>query len=177
MMNTYIALLRGINVSGKNSIKMADLKEVLMNSGFDKVVTYIQSGNIIVETNQDDKLKIAATINQTIKESFGFDVPVLVLDRSELISFLKEYPFTTAEDSKQYFVFLFSKPDNALAEKLSEQVYEGEEYLMTDRMIFLNPSNGYGNAKLNNNLFENKLKVTATTRNLKTVNMLIELSK
>jgi len=79
-MQKFIALLRGINVSGKNLIKMETLRSVLQSEGFQHVKTYIQSGNILFDTNDLDEKKQAKKIQEIIKKEFGFIVPVLVLN-------------------------------------------------------------------------------------------------
>lgn len=83
-MNTYIALLRGINVGGYKKVPMAELRELLSKSGFENVRTYIQSGNIILQSSEDNPLKIERVIQQSMQSHFGFDVPVIVKTRSQL---------------------------------------------------------------------------------------------
>ena len=77
-MNTYIALLKGINVGGHKKVPMADLRELLSKSGFENVQTYIQSGNVILQSNNSDISKIESDIEKSIEDYFGFEVSVLV---------------------------------------------------------------------------------------------------
>ena len=77
-MQTYIAILRGINVSGQKLIKMDKLREALASLGFSNLATYIQSGNVVFQTATEDNLTLAQKIHNRIEEIFGFDVPVIV---------------------------------------------------------------------------------------------------
>jgi uncharacterized protein (DUF1697 family) len=92
-MITYIAILRGINVSGKRIIKMDALKEMLTELNFEKVRTYIQSGNIVFEAKNTNANQLEKTLPAEIKKQFGFDVPVIVLDIDELKSIITKNPF------------------------------------------------------------------------------------
>ncbi|NJO92577.1 MAG: DUF1697 domain-containing protein [Chloroflexia bacterium] len=93
-MNKYLALLRGVNVSGKNLIKMKDFQAILQENGFNNVITYIQSGNIIFESEITDNEKNADIISQLITNKFGFNVPVIVLTLAELKNLIEYNPFT-----------------------------------------------------------------------------------
>ena len=85
----HLALLRGINVSGHNMIKMEALKTTLETIGFTNVVTYIQSGNVFVETNEEIPVTVGFTIKQEIYKSFGHEVPVIVIGKNDLELCLK----------------------------------------------------------------------------------------
>ena len=79
-MNIYIALLRGINVSGKNKIKMTELKQLCLDIGFSEITTYIQSGNVIFSTQEINTSKIENKLVTAVKNKFGHSIKVLVLD-------------------------------------------------------------------------------------------------
>lgn len=174
-MSKHIVLLRGVNVSGSNIIKMAELKQTLNDTGFKDAVTYIQSGNIVLSSDKP-KEEVSLEIHNLIKSKFDLDVPVITLSGSELKKIKDSNPFKEVED-KCYFVFLFDQPLQVNCEKLAENSYPNEEYVIAEDVIYLYPKLGAGKAKLNNNVLENKLKVTATARNLNTVNKLIELAQ
>jgi uncharacterized protein (DUF1697 family) len=179
-MNKYIALLRGINVSGKNKIKMADLKLVLEKDGLENVITYIQSGNIIFNSDLINKLELSQKIENIIKLKFGLDVPTLVITPLELEQISKNNPFQGQSGTNQdllYYVFLFETPDPSKISMLEAIDYRPELFEIKNTLVYLYPVNGYGKAKLNNNLLENKLKVKATTRNYKTVEKLLNLCR
>lgn len=179
-MQTYIALLRGINVSGQKKIKMADLKLSLEALSFSDVVTYIQSGNIVFKTAKNSISKLENIIHEMILNDFGFEVPVLIKTPKELRYAIKNNPFDKDNKyEKKLFavVFLKEKPKAENIAKLKTYDYSPEEYILDDKIIFYYAANGAGNAKMNNNFFENKLKVRATSRNWRTTHKLVELSR
>ncbi|WP_109831522.1 DUF1697 domain-containing protein [Reichenbachiella versicolor] len=172
-MDKYVALLRGVNVSGKNKIKMADLREALSRSIIDNVETYIQSGNIIFEADIPAK-ESEELINLVIKKEFGFDVPVLVLSVETLKTVVECNPFLDKVDDekKLYVAFLFDYPSTDGVQRLSDADTKGDEYYMDGEILYACYHNGMGKSKMDNNFFENKLKVSVTMRNWKTVNVL-----
>lgn len=179
IMLTYIALLRGINVSGQKKIKMADLKLHLEELNFENITTYIQSGNIIFTTNSKNIIKLEKLISDKIKEKYGFDVDVIIKTLTEFEYTLNNNPFIKQkkDPTKIYLTFLHSLPTETNIDQLKLVDYSSEEYIMDGKNIFFYAANGYGTAKMNNNFFEKKLKVIATTRNWKTINKLFELSQ
>jgi len=178
-MKKFIALLRGINVSGQKQIKMTDLKTLFEEVGFQKVETYIQSGNVIFSGKEKSSEKIAEKISSSINNKFGFDVQVFALLPEELLEILNKNPFINKkkDPDKLYVIFLSTVPSKANLEKLDAIDFSPEEYICNGKCIYLFVPNNYGKAKLNNNFFENKLKISGTTRNLKTVKAILELTK
>lgn len=178
-MRTYIALLRGINVGGHRKVKMADLKVMLEKIGLKDVATYIQSGNVVFKSSETDVFTLGEKIKSGIEKTFGFDVPVLIKSKEELLSILQRSPFKKQEDleaNKIYYVVLKSKPKQPDIDSLDQNSYPNELFVITDNCVYLNCINGAGKAKLNNNIIERKLAVEATTRNHRTLQKLIELS-
>ena len=177
-MTKFIALLRGINVSGQKQIKMPDLKSLFEESGFQNIETYIQSGNVIFTSKEKLPEKLEQKISLAIKRKFGFDVQIIVLTPEEIEYVLNNNPFIKKkkESEKLYVTFLAKPPSDENINKLNAIDYSPEEYIIDGRYIYLFVPNGYGKAKLNNNFFESKLNVSATTRNWKTVNKMFELS-
>ena len=174
-MQSYIALLRGINVGGKAKLKMTDLKLLLEEIGLEDVVTYIQSGNVVFASK--NRKGLAERISQEIKKKFGFEVPVLVKTVAEIEKILDDCPFDPEKKESSYFVLL-EKPSKKEFVVATEQLeYADEEFVITDNCVYLHCATGYGKAKLNNNLFEKKLKVAATTRNYRTLAKLLELAR
>ncbi len=174
----YIAMLRGINVSGQKKIKMADLKSLFEESGFSNVRTYIQSGNVIFEYRSASTDKLAEIISKQIQNAFGFEVPVIVLTASELTNAAAGSPFISNSSNipeRIYFTFLEDEPAKEKVSNLEGIDFGTEEFQKKNKVIYLYIPDGYGRAKLNNNFIENKLKVRATTRNWKTVNKLLEM--
>ena len=178
-MQTYICLLRGINVSGHKKIKMAELKASFEALGFDEVISYIQSGNIVFKTAQRNVNKLQETIHQMLLDTYDFDVTVIILMPKQLQYATENNPFEKdpKKDPKQFYVvFLQDAPQQENIEKLATYDYHPEEYFIDGQLIYFYAANGAANAKMNNNFFENKLKVKASTRNWRTVNKLLELS-
>lgn len=175
-MYTYIALLRGINVSGQKKIPMAELRELLGNSGLENVQTYIQSGNVIFQSEKADIKALEGTIHEAIKSHFGFDVPILVVTPKELQQIFDDAPFPQNEKEKSYFMFLYEEPDKILVDQVRQLNYPNEVFKITDNCVYFYCSTGYGKAKCSNNFFERKLKVTATARNYKTMIKLIAMT-
>ncbi|MDW7692005.1 DUF1697 domain-containing protein [Flammeovirgaceae bacterium SG7u.111] len=178
-MNTYIALLRGINVSGKNKIKMAELKVSLQKLSLEKVTTYIQSGNIVFQSESTSLTELQALISECILKDFGLTVPTLVLESNELEQIIANNPYLKNESvdpAKVYYTFLEAAPAPGLFETIDIDAYLPEEFILSDRTIYFHCPTGYGKTKLNNNFFEKKLKVRATTRNVKTSNKLLEMA-
>ncbi len=176
MMKTYIGLLRGINVGGHKKIKMADLRAHLGEVGLMEVQTYIQSGNIVFKSSIEDTAVLSKTIQDMIFTNFGFEVPVVILKSEDLERALIQNPFKEQPIETFCFTFLSDHPLMENIENLNSINYPEEKFKLIGKTVFMYLPNGFARAKLSNNLFEKKLKVSATTRNWKTVNKLIELS-
>lgn len=176
-MKTYIALLRGINVSGQKKIKMVDLKAVLEMQGFAQVQTYIQSGNIVLKTEEENYAAVATRIQKAIGDGFGFEVPVLVLGKDDMVHILNKNPFASEEEKSLYFVLLKQPAQQDRIMAFNQLKFENEDFYITDECVYLCCKAGYGRSKLNNNLVEQKLGVTASTRNLRTMQKLLEMAK
>lgn len=178
VMATYISILRGINVSGQKLIKMDALRKAYEESGFSSVATYVQSGNIVFQSDSTNTKKLEQQVTALIKTGFGFDVPVIVLSIEKLKQLIDNNPFLKEPDKKQdYFhlTFLSEKPEKYDRSIIEVKKQEGEEIACSDEVIYLYCPNGYGKTKLTNNFLEAKLKVNATTRNWKTANELLRI--
>jgi uncharacterized protein (DUF1697 family) len=176
-MITYIALLRGINVSGHRMIKMEELKNVLSELNFTNIRTYIQSGNIIFETEKTDSVSLEKQMGDKILSHFGFPVPVLIRTRAELENIHKNNPFLGKRSEpvdKLHVTFFPEKPDPEHLKKIEGSLFLPDEFIVSGREAYLLCPNGYGRTKLTNQFFENKLKLTATTRNWKTLETLLK---
>lgn len=178
-MQTYISILRGINVSGQKKIKMIDLKNLYEDLGFTSVQTYIQSGNVIFNSDNTPD-QTASLISQKIKKVYSFDVPIIIRTHKELLEIVKNDLFLNKREedqSKLHITFLETSVNPDIVLSFDRHKFLPDEFILHGKEIYLYTPNGYGRTKLNNNFFENKLKMTATTRNLKTVRKLIELSE
>tara|TARA_Y100001933_G_scaffold260027_1_gene311229 strand:- start:11377 stop:11982 length:606 start_codon:yes stop_codon:yes gene_type:complete len=177
MGNTFIALLRGINVGGQKKIKMAELRAVLEDEGLQNVKTYIQSGNIVFKSDETNREKLQNRIAGTIRQYFGFDVSTLVIREKDIRQILEANPFyNESAEGKLYYVLLRNPPEKELVQQLEQLHFDHEVFHITDTCVYLHCKGGYGKAKLNNNYIEKKLKVDATTRNERTMKKLLEMS-
>lgn len=175
-MNTFIALLRGINVGGHKKVPMAELRELLTKSGLDNVRTYIQSGNVIFQSSESNKGKLEVVVHKAIKGHFGFDVPILVRSKDEIEAILSDCPFNEEKKIASYFILFSEIPDKELVKETSKEMFLGEEFIITKNCVYIFYSVGAGKAKLGVNWFEKRLKIKATARNYRTMAKLIQLS-
>jgi uncharacterized protein (DUF1697 family) len=176
---TYFALLRGINVSGSNLIKMDALKKSMESLGFLNVRTYIQSGNILFDFENAAILNLAKVITEKIAQDFGLQVPVLVKTIDEWEIAINENPFLPEHAQSielLHLTFLDNHPDESLVQKILSVQCGNDQWMIIKDRIYLHCPQGYGNTKFTNTFFENKLKVRATTRNWKTVLKLKEMT-
>jgi Uncharacterized protein conserved in bacteria len=110
-MKRYIALLRGINVSGKNKISMAELKKGFAELGFAEITTYLNSGNVIFSSVIDDKNVLSNQIKQMIKDNFELEIPVFIVLQEELKELLKGAPDWWGDDNTEiYHNLIFMLP-------------------------------------------------------------------
>lgn len=176
----FISMLRGINVSGQKKIKMNELKVLYQDLGFENVISYIQSGNVIFETTMKDLVKLQALIEKAIEEKYGFSVPVIIRTHKEMDDIINNCPFVTVgleeEGTRVLLGFLSSIPDKDKIQALLKHVLPPESLIVDGNNIYLYCPDGYGKSKLSNNFIERKLGLNATTRNWKTVCKLHELS-
>jgi uncharacterized protein (DUF1697 family) len=177
-MTTYLALLRGINVSGKNPVPMAKLKETFADLGFAGVKTYLQSGNVVFQAKKTPPAKLAGEIEAAISRDFGHQVSVLVLTADQLDGIASDnplWPESGGEETHFHATFLFDPVSKASFDALKLPAAEGERAVLAKGAILLHCPHGYGRTKLNNTWFERALKVRATTRNWRTVLALRDL--
>jgi uncharacterized protein (DUF1697 family) len=179
-METFISILRGINVSGHKMIKMKALQELYETLGFCNVKTYIQSGNVIFASVPMETGKLEKLISEGIMQLFGFEVPVIVMERGALKNVSANNLFISkrGEDiTKLHVTFLSMEPEKNLVDKIRKEEYFPDEFYTKGRAVYLYCPQGYGNTKLSNTFFEKKLQVQATTRNWKTVLELVKMAE
>lgn len=181
-MMKYISILRGINVGGNRKILMKDLKELYQNLGFQNVQTYIQSGNVIFDTDNLNQIDISQQLEKAIFEKYDFEVPVIIRTKEELLNIQSSNPFVKNEEEKQnkldnlHLTFLEEVPTTENIEKVKEiESTILDKFEIIENNIFVFCEGKYHTSKLTNNFFEKKLKTKATTRNWKTIEKLTEL--
>jgi uncharacterized protein (DUF1697 family) len=176
-MNTYIAFLRGINVLGKNMIRMDALKQMFEELHLDQARTYIQSGNVVFSASAYDETELEVRISEQIRRKTGFEVRVLVLAREDMHVVIAKNPYAGVESKDPahlHVTLLGGDPVTVKIEDMRSKQAPGEEFTLYGRAVYLYLPHGYGRTKLNNNIFEKILNVKATTRNWRTM---LELAK
>lgn len=179
-MTTYISLLRGINVNGQKIIKMNLLKNMFHNLGFEQVITYLQSGNVIFESEEKNVNTLTELIQTRILNEFGFEVPVVVVEKYKLAAIIKNNPFSKHQEKEinaLYVSFLGAEAELYDEKNILNKKQDGEEIIFSKHAIYLYCPNGYGKTKLHTTFLESKLKVMITTRNWKTTMELLRLAK
>jgi uncharacterized protein (DUF1697 family) len=179
-MITYVSMIRGINVGGKK-VKMDRLKELYRSLKFKDVKTYIQSGNVIFKSPESDPLKLSGIIEKRIAEIFNFDVKVLIRTKDEMKNVIKGNPYEQEDLNHIYVTFLSDMLSEKLINDLNRVIVRSmvdilDKYYISKKEIYLFLPNGYGRTKLNNNFFEKKLDLSATTRNWRSVNKIVEIA-
>jgi len=179
-MTRYISILRGINVGGNRKILMEELKSLIGRLGFSNVQTYIQSGNVIFDSEKMvSNTELEQLIQQTIPETFKFDLPVIVRTTEEMAESIANNPFWKEKDAdidRLHLTFLKELPSPEKFEKLIGMEFKPDRFQIFEKDIFIFCSAGYSDSKLTNQFFESKLGTTVTTRNWKTVMKLHELA-
>jgi len=179
-MPVYIAMLRGINVLGRKTIKMESLRASFEALGFRDVKTYIQSGNVIFRTAQNSSASVAKMIRDRILRDFGFPVSIVLITSKDLQKVVQRNPFAkkkAIDPSKLHVTFLAEPPAKTAWKNLRALSGEPDQFLAGTQEIYIYCPAGYGRTKLSNTAFERMLSVAATTRNWKTVNKLSEMVK
>jgi uncharacterized protein (DUF1697 family) len=176
---SHLVLLRGVNVSGRNRLPMADLRALLGSAGFGDVRTYLQSGNVCC-TATGTAATVADAVSALLRSELGLAVPVVARTAGEWASVVAANPLVdrTDDPTKLHATFLDGVPDPGKAAGLSEAAaaFAPEELALSGAEVYLFTPAGYGNAKLQNDLLERRLGRTATTRNWRTVLALADLA-
>jgi uncharacterized protein (DUF1697 family) len=170
-----IALLRGVNAGGKNKIKMEELSKLFVSIGFTQVQTYIQSGNIVYESG-DDELTNARKIEKAIREGFGLEIPTFVISRKRLMRSLELNPFDALTHQASYLIFYFLSDMPKVGDIEVVHDGQGEKVILKEDVIYAYYPQGSGRSKLIIKLDHKKLGSNVTGRNLTTVEKLLQMS-
>lgn len=176
-LKTYVVLLRGVMPTGKNKVPMAQLREVLSDAGFINVRTYIQSGNVVLDTDLPAG-KVEQEVYELIKKHIGADLKIVVRTGQQLQEVLDSNPFTTGEDISRVFFVLFAEPPpQQKAEELMAQDFGDEQLVIGETSAYMYIPGNAARSKLSNVKLEKKLGIAATTRNINTMKKLVEMSR
>jgi uncharacterized protein (DUF1697 family) len=194
-MASHVALLRGINVGGRNKVPMADLREVVTSLGHAGVSTYIQSGNVLFSTAEDDTAKLAAALESAIEDRFGIWSSVVVLSRDELARVLAANPYPDEPNPRMvHVVFLNGSPPQDLLDRItaaeSAAAAKGSRDTVqlirpsAGQALFLHTPDGFGTSELAQNVLKilappkkSRPGLAATARNWATATKLLSLSE
>ncbi len=172
----YVAFLRGINVGGKNKVKMETLREILSAQGFTNVKTYINSGNVLFETAKTDDKKLATQIENAIEKEFALKIKVMTRQISEIENIVKNNPFAGQfeHDKDLHVFFLDEELPSEKCEMLLANNNENEMFAVQNREIFCLLRVSVLDSLMGKDYIGKKLKVSATARNWRTVNKILE---
>jgi len=188
-MASHVALLRGINVGGRNKVPMADLREVVTSLGHTGVSTYIQTGNVLFSTAETDNATLAAALESAIEDRFGIWSSVVVLTRDELAQVLAANPYPDEPNPRMvHVVFLNGEPPGDLLTRLSAaesaMAAKGSRDTVqaAGQALFLHTPGGFGTSELAQTVFKiitppaksTKHGLAATARNLATATTLLD---
>lgn len=178
-MTVYISMLRGINVGGQKQVRMEILRSLYKDLGFTGVKTYVQSGNVIFESAEQNPAILVKQIEAQIEQSFGFTVAVFIRNCGEIQRILATNPFINNknEDASKLHVSFLYQPSLEPAWSASQSLDTGpDEFAWGESVIYLYCPNGYGKTRLSNSFFEKKLGMPVTTRNWNTVNAIHKMA-
>lgn len=172
-MTRTIALLRGINVGGRNKLPMADLKAHCSKLGATDIESYIQSGNVVFSIPEIDPITFSNDLSKAIEASHGFAPAILVITARDLEKAIRHCPFPKDDISEKilHFYFLSDTPAELDANKLDDLKVSSEQWALKGKVFYLYAPDGFGRSKLAAKA-ETILGVRATVRNWRTVTKL-----
>src|ERR1700722_3901683 len=173
----HVALLRGINVGGKNMLPMKELAGLFSAAGCGEVATYIQSGNIVFCAKDKVVKQLDRVIAKQVEDRFGLKVPVVWRAAAELDAVIRGNPFLKAGAAEEmlHVLFLADRPSADLVAGLDPSRSAPDEYVVVGRDIYAKLVTGAAKTKLTNAYFDSKLKTVSTMRNWRTVLKLAEM--
>ncbi len=178
--NTYVTLLRGINVGGHKIIKMDQLRKAFEGLEFEDVATYVQSGNVVFKSPKKASADLSKKIEEMLLRQFSMSVPVIVRTVEEVDDVLRNNPFLKERGldvTRLHVTFLSHTPEKTAMKGLDAIASGPDRFRCRGQEIYLYCPNGFGGTKLSINAFEKVLAVGATTRNWNTVNKLYEMAR
>ena len=169
-MTTWIGLLRGVNVGGKNKLPMADLRRIVTELGHTEVRTYIQSGNVLFDAKEKDATKLAIALRKAIEEETSIDCAVVLRTSKELAATVAKNPFP--DDCEHVHVVFMESPSEVAFDGAK---YAPEEIAIVGRDVYLHLPNGVGRSKLAADVARKK-QLSGTARNWRTIETLLEMA-
>jgi uncharacterized protein (DUF1697 family) len=176
-MTTYVALLRGVNVGGKNKLPMKDLAAIFVEAGCADVRSYIQSGNVVFRASPREATTLPGWISDKVAERFGHRPPVMLRTLEQVEAVLRNNPFLHGgvDENALHVVFLADLPGPERVAGLDPNRSAPDAFVVRGQEIYLHLPNGVADSKLTNAYFDSKLGTISTGRNWRTVNKLADL--
>jgi uncharacterized protein (DUF1697 family) len=171
MAQTFICVLRGINVSGSNKLAMKQLAAIAEDLGLTHCKTYIQSGNLVFEADSSKTEGLDKELSDAIEKCCGFRVPVMLYQASEWDAIIAASPFKAAalaQPKTVHVLLINERPSDAAIESLKARDFGSESWSIGERAIYLHLPDGMGRSKLGTRI-ERILKVAMTGRNWNTM--------
>jgi uncharacterized protein (DUF1697 family) len=178
-MSTFVSMLRGINVGAQKRLRMETLRDIYKELGFRNIRTYVQSGNVVFESTEQDQSALVKRIEKQIAQTCGFPVEVFMRQAQDIQRLLAGNPFLNERNedpSKLHVTFLSRIPSEPWWSEMLPPRDIIDEFARGELVIYLFCPNGYGKTRLSNSFFERKLGVLTTTRNWNTVNALYKMA-
>jgi uncharacterized protein (DUF1697 family) len=179
-MPVIISLLRAVNVTGYNKVKMDALRELYKSLGLGGAQTYVQSGNVVFKTTAKDLARLQKKIEDGIEQAFGFRTRVMLRTSDELKDIIRRNPFAKRsgiEPNRLVVSFLTGEPGPESKEKIVQIKVGPEELYLDGRELYIYYAGGMGTSKLTPALLERALKVSGTARNWNTVTKLLDMAE
>lgn len=176
-MASHVALLRGINVGGKNKLPMRDLTSIFTQAGCQNVQTYIQSGNVLFDAPDRVVDSLAGVVAAGIERQFGYATPVVIRNAGQVAKVVADNPFLRSgiEDDTLHVIILADAPEQRLIERLDPERSPGDAFVVSGQEIYVHLPNGVARSKLTVTYFDAKLATIGTQRNWRTMTKLVEL--
>jgi uncharacterized protein (DUF1697 family) len=175
----HVALLRGINVGGKNRVTMSDLAAMFKEAGAQEVRTYIQSGNVIFRADAARASRLGASVSKRMQADLGWSVPIVIRSAAELGAAAKGNPFLAEglPAPTLHVGFLLDRPDRAQVAALDPDRSPPDRFVVRGGEIFLHLPNGVARTKLTSQYLDTRLGTVVTVRNWNTVTTLLEMTR
>lgn len=178
-MNRYIALLRAINVGGYRKIKMQDLRNMFVAMGFENVRTYIQSGNVIFDSDESEPTVLSQSVKQQIESEFGHDVPVMIRTLEQLNDLIENNPFDgmDVDPFRLYVTFFQEPPPKEKQQELKALSNSIEKFnFVQDELFSLVNKKTDQKVNFSNSYVEKIIGIPGTGRNWRSVNKIFEIA-
>lgn len=179
-MAVLVSMLRGINVGGRNMISMIALRELYASLGLKDPQTYVQSGNVIFKSKEQDQAKLAQLIEHALERKFGFRPAVIIRTPRELQDVIAHNPFSgrpNIDPSKLLVTFLPVDPGEDARANVRKILIAPEELYLRGRELYIYYPGGAGRSKLPIKRIEKELRMSGTARNWNSALKLLEIAE